>query len=94
MGNQNSSSNKSDKPKINKNHHRTKSFSIGLLFGKGMSSVEGHAQIGYASHSKKDMEKMHLIKKKKTSRKKMQQKVFLKTTNKSYKKIGVFDVCP
>ena len=52
MGNQNSSSNKSDKPKINKNHCRINSFRIGLSFGKGMSSIEGHAQIGYASHSK------------------------------------------
>ena len=53
MGNQNFSFNKSDKPKIHKNNHKTESFRIGLSFGKGMSSVEGHAQIGYASHSKK-----------------------------------------
>ena len=56
MGNQNSSNKsveKAIKDKVNRNHHRTKSFRIGLSFGKGMSSVEGHAQIGYASHTKK-----------------------------------------
>ena len=40
-------------PKENRNNHKTKSFRIGLSFGKGAGYVEGHAQIGYASNIKK-----------------------------------------
>ena len=50
MGNSASTENKE---KVNKNNQKTKSFRIGLSFGKGMANVEGHAQIGHTSHTKK-----------------------------------------
>ena len=43
----------SKREKENKNHYKTELFRIGLSFGKDTSSVEGHAQVGYASNTKK-----------------------------------------